>query len=249
MLEDSSDFVYPRAPIVEAVMELRFSEVAASKVRKTADILRSKYDNYDEEDVLEGNLDFVTRSASFKERSQSFKLSSADQAESLNISPTNAVWVRLAPYEGWSNFCGRISDQLPKVLKLLGAPRISRIGLRFVNRIDFPILDELGYPENYLSFRIETGELLDPHNGFGWVLKKVFLDRKMAATVQSATIPSELPRHGAITFDIDISVEVDTPWKSEEILERLVEMRKLKNEIFEAGITDKARELFNAAKP
>lgn len=246
MRDDTDDMSYARPPITEAVLELRFDKVPDPKVRKAAAAIRSRYDNSVEDVMAEGSLDFSTRSAKFKDISPRFSLSSSDQTDACAITGVNAVWVRLAPYEGWAPFYGRIESQLPRVLKALGDPKIGRVGLRFINRIDFPMRDGLGYHEDYLTYTVDAGELMEPHNGFKWVIQKSF-DSGLAALVQSATAPPELPGHSAILFDIDIYTNVDAPSKSDDILSCLCKMRQLKNEIFEAGITDKARELFNAA--
>lgn len=239
------EILYPRAPIVEAVIELRFANVSAQKVAKAAHSIRSRYADQSEESLVEGSMDFVSRTATFKDVTTKIKLTSRDQTDAAHFSIENAVWVRLAPYEGWAQLFERVQIELPKVLKALGFPMITRIGLRYVNRIDVPVKDGVGFPEDYLSYRIVSNDLLDPQNGFKWSLKKDFAERNMSALVQSATVGGEIPNVGGVIFDIDVSVSVDVPSKSPDILNRLCEMRQLKNEIFEGGITDKARELFN----
>lgn len=239
------EFPYPRAPILEAVFELRFSEVSLQKTSKAVREVRSRYDNQSDETIVEGNLDFQTKSAVFKDLGIRTKLSSSDQTDALHISGSNLVWLRLAPYEGWKPFYERIERELPKVLKALGHPTISRIGLRYVNRIDVPSIDGICYPEHYLSYRIVAGDILEPHDGFMWKIQKYFRDRNLKALVQSGMVNGELPQTAGVTFDIDISVPTDVPSQDRDILSKLCEMRQLKNEIFEGGITAKAREVFN----
>lgn len=247
MLDDHDDMNYARPPITEAVLELRFGDVGAQKVRKAGAAMKSRYENSVEDMLTEGKLDFNTRTSTFRDVSPRFVLSSDDQTDGFSITGTNAVWVRRAPYEGWGPFYARVEHQLPRVLKALGYPKITRMGLRFVNRIDFPVRDGLGYHEDYLTFNIDGGPLLEPHNGYKWILQKDFPELHMAALVQSATVEPELPNHLSILFDIDVYATVDAPSKSDDILSALCNMRKLKNKIFEAGVTDEARKLFNAA--
>ncbi|MBL9065485.1 MAG: TIGR04255 family protein [Sphingopyxis sp.] len=245
MTSGSDEILYPRSPILEAVVELRFADIAAPKVLKAASVMKSRYKDRTEELLVEGSLNFEAKSSSFKNLGRKVKLSSSDQTDALHIAERNAVWVRLAPYEGWSAFSARLEYELPKVLKALGDPKITRIGMRYVNRIDFPVRDELGYHEDYLSYRLLGGKILEPHDGYKWTLEKHFPDQGLSAVVQSSTARGEIPDFAAIIFDIDVSVSKDVPSKSDDILSRLCEMRLLKNKIFEEGITDKARELFN----
>ncbi len=190
-------------------------------------------------------MDFALRTATFKDVTTKIKLTSCDQTDAVHFTVGNVVWVRLAPYEGWNQLYERVKFELPKVLKALGFPVLTRIGLRYVNRIDIPLKEGLGFPEEYLSYRIISGDLLDPQNGFKWSLKKDFVEQNMSVIVHSSTVSGEMPNVGGVMFDIDTSVSVDVPSKSDDILVRLCEMRELKNKIFEGGITDKARELFN----
>ncbi|MDR7153279.1 uncharacterized protein (TIGR04255 family) [Sphingobium xenophagum] len=248
MTEAKEDVLYPRAPIVEAVMELRFEDVAVSRLRNAADAIQAQYENRETDKLFEGNLNFEARSSSFKEISDRFRFSSWDQTDLLILTSQAAIWSRLAPYEGWAQFCGRIAEQLPKIYKNLGRPKLTRLGLRYINRIDVPLgADNVGYHENYLTFRIVADDILDPTDGFQWALTKKFPAQDLAVNVQSANVVSELPRHSAVSFDIDVFTLVDVPNQVDDILEKLGDMRRLKNEIFETGITDEARKLFNAA--
>lgn len=245
MAPGTAEILYPRSPILEAVIELRYSEVSGERVIKAGAALQARYNARVDELLVEGNLDFATKTSKFRDVTPKVSLSSSDQTDSFNVTANNAVWSRLAPYEGWQPFFGRVAEEMPKVLKALGHPKLTRIGLRYVNRIDIPIRDNLGHHEEYLSYRIDAGEMLEPHDGFKWALQKEFPARGMGAVVRSSTEVGEIPDVGAVMFDIDISIMVDVPSKSDDILNRLSDMRVLKNEIFEAGITDKARELFN----
>lgn len=245
MTSGTAEILYPRSPILEAVIELRYSDVSAQKVMKAGSSLQSRYDARLDELLVEGNLDFGAKTSTFRDVTPKVSLSTSDQTNAFNVTATNAVWARLAPYEGWQPFIDRVKEEMPKILKALGNPKLTRIGLRYVNRIDVPIRDNLGHHEEYLSYRIDAGSFLEPHDGYKWTLQKEFPDRNMGAVVRSSTARGEIPDVGAVMFDIDISVLVDVPSKSDEILKRLCDMRQLKNEIFEAGITDKARELFN----
>lgn len=245
MASITEEAFYPRAPILEAVVELRFPTVPMANARKAVSSVKTQYDSYTEEMQVEGKLDFQSKSASFKELGPKLKCASSDQTNGYVVTTEAVVWYRLAPYDGWPSFYRRIAQEMPKVLKALGNPEITRIGTRYVNRIDFPIRDELAYHEDYLKFRIDGGQMLDVHNGFQWTVQKTFPDLGLNATIQSGTAQSEIPGHSAVFFDIDVYRQLEVPRKSDDILICLDVMRLLKNDIFEAGITDEARNLFN----
>ena len=69
-------------------------------------------------------------------------------------------------------------------------------------------------------------------------------DIRCILTLNTSSAPSPLLGHAAIIVDIDIAREGDAPQNDEEIYALLNEIRVKKNDIFEACITPRARELF-----
>lgn len=237
---------YARPPIVEAIVEVRFStEVNEAKCKKASEVLGKRYENSFVESPLDVNIDFGTRKASFIDKPPVYRLTSSDQTDLCSIAVGAISWVRRAPYEGWKAFCGHLSPELAIALKSLGHPAIARIGLRYVNRIDVKPVNDVAHYEDFLNFKISHGDLLEPTSGFEWKLVKEFKDLGLKAIVQSAVVEPEIPGLAAFKFDIDVYTEEAGVLKSDEILDRLADMRKLKNTIFEAGITDRAREAYS----
>lgn len=236
---------YSHPPIVEVLVEVRLvSEVSTAKLKKVHDRIAGKYSNSKMEVQTEAKVDFAARSATFVDKPPIFQLSTADQTDLCVLSVLSFAWLRRAPYEGWEPFRDRISGQLAVALKAAGAPKIGRLGLRYVNRIDVEFKDGLAHYEDYLNFRILHGELLEPTQGFQWHLVKEFSDLGLKANVQSAVVDQEIPGMGAFTFDIDVYTEIDVPQLADDILTKLEAMRTLKNSIFEAGVTDYARKQY-----
>ena len=58
------------------------------------------------------------------------------------------------------------------------------------------------------------------------------------------SVPPELPATNAFLLDIDVSEETDLPINFEQLVEKLEQMRNLKNDVFEASITSLARKSF-----
>ncbi|MBO9724289.1 MAG: TIGR04255 family protein [Novosphingobium sp.] len=238
--------LYDRPPIVEAVIEIRFSTAIAENRRKKArDWLANKYAASSIEQQAEVKVHFSSKSADFKNLGPTFTLSSSDQTDGCAINAASIVWVRRAPYEGWEQFKSRFATEMPQALKALGDPNVERIGLRYVNRIDVKIENNEARYEDFLNFRIEHGDLLEPTTSYQWYLTKEFLDINLKTIVQSASVQPEIPGYGAFSFDIDVFCDSKVPSKADEILTKVEEMRDLKNKIFEAGITDEARKQYS----
>jgi len=62
--------------------------------------------------------------------------------------------------------------------------------------------------------------------------------------INTGVMPSPLLNYTSFLIDIDIGRTHDVPQRDEEIFEFLTSIRDKKNMIFEACITDRARELF-----
>ena len=64
-------------------------------------------------------------------------------------------------------------------------------------------------------------------------------------TLNSAVVPAPILDHASFIIDQDIAKEVDLPQSDNDIYELLNEIRVRKNNVFEACISDRARELFH----
>lgn len=239
--EQSKTYSYP--PIIEVVAEVRLVEpVNANRQKKAKDWISRRYEIVNQERQVEANIDFAGRTATFKDSPLTFRLNSADFTNRCTLAPHAVAWVRNAPYEGWEAFQARIAEELPLALDAYGMPVVARVGLRYVNRIDVEPNNGIVHYEDFLNFRISHGEILEPTSAFQWQVTKVFPDLGLSAIVQSAVVEPELPDCASFSFDIDVFYEPKASQQAREILERLEDMRRLKNAIFEAGITDRARE-------
>lgn len=69
---------------------------------------------------------------------------------------------------------------------------------------------------------------------------------QLVARVQAATLEPALINHASLLLDIDIMAQHHVPQKINELWELVSRMRQAKNEIFEACVTEKARQLFGA---
>jgi len=246
MGERSETGRYSKPPILEAVVELRFSDsVPAARVKHAGERIASRYANQNEQTQLEATTNFETQSADFKVVDWMRQHTSSDLTELLSISSLNVAWAKRAPYEGWEAFLSRIKLEIGPVLKALQHPSFKRIGLRYINRIDVPYGDDgLTRYEDFINYKIEAGPFLEPSTGYNWLIRSYRAEEDLHVTLQSAVVIPEIPGTGAFTFDIDVAAETDIPKDIDALLSRLESMRLLKNQIFEAGITERAREMY-----
>jgi hypothetical protein len=219
---------YPAPPIVEAVVQVHYSEPLKKPIsEKVLKRLKAAYANNVVVQGVSANVDFQNRQTNFVEVDPQVRLSSDDQADVLIVQPDTLTWSRLAPYEGWDTLLDRVIRDFD------------------VNRIDVPISgSNISYYEDFIRIHLQLPDFLDPINGYAWRFEKAFPNDGFVAIVQSTSVMPVIPGTNPFIFDIDVACLENLPVKRGELFAKLNDMRKLKNDIFELSITDKARMAF-----
>jgi uncharacterized protein (TIGR04255 family) len=138
-----------------------------------------------------------------------------------------------------------VTNELGIIEKHGGLRSVSRLGVRFINRIDVPNAGNGIFRfEDYIAIGVNLPKRLENLSEYQWMVSLPFPERNAAGVVQSFSAPPELPGTRAFMIDIDVFALNGLPSDIGSIMDRLQDMRVLKNEIFELTITDKAREAF-----
>ena len=238
---------YLAPPITEAVIELRFADrLNTSSFNRVISRLEKKYTSGKSEQMFEITVEFQTATPLLQNQRPLHRFSSADEADICIVKDDMISWSRLSPYEGWDALQSRVERDFDLVEKVARSRKVTRIGLRFINRIDVPFGegDEICWYEDYLAVHLQLPPILDPTNSYGWRVERDFEEMGLKAVVQSGIMVPEIPETGAFSLDIDIGTMVDVPSGRADIFAKLQTMRKLKNDIFEQSITARARESF-----
>lgn len=232
-------------------MELRFAEpIAAELIDKVKERLVERYpipagviQNFE---IMPGP---AAGQQQFRIEITGHRLTSADATEIAVVSRQNFSHSRLAPYNGWEQFIGAARQNWEVWRKVVGNREISRIGVRYINRIDVPNPEEVAIPiGDYLEFRplfpefdgnlgVETFAI----NGVIAIANTPF-----RLIWNAGTALSPLVRNTSFLLDIDISQEGNIPRNDEALWSLADRMRLHKNHIFEASITDLSRKLFSS---
>jgi uncharacterized protein (TIGR04255 family) len=241
---------YKRAPITEAVIEIRYAgSVESDLLAKVSADFKAVYPLHDplvNYDVTVGLPPPNVRREAVTQVNQAtgHRLSSRDQAEILLLWPVTFVVSQLAPYPGWEMFFGRFGRDWTIWKKAAGYRKITRIGVRFVNRIDIPQADRMIEETDYLGVYAKLPEAFGPVTAYGVQAQFPPDDEGCRLTLNSGSVPSPLVDHSSVLLDIDIAKEVSPPQNDEEIFVLLDNIRTKKNVAFESCITEQARELF-----
>lgn len=242
---------YKRPPITEAVIHIAFgAAVSVADLEKVNRALTESYPQH--QDTRNVNVEFAvpqnataTPAARLRNNEMGHRRSSDDQTQIIVLWPTSVVFSQLAPYPGWNEFFGRFIRDWALWKKANGHRNIVRIGVRYVNRIDIPITGPLIKHEEYIDIYPHLPVGMDSLLAYGVQVQLPFPEINGRITINSSNIPSPMLDRASFLFDQDLFKDNDCPQNDEGLYKLLEEIHVKKNAVFEACITDRARELFN----
>lgn len=164
-----------------------------------------------------------------------------DATRLLSLGPNVLSVNVLRPYEGWELFRPRIERALRAYLEVSGAEKVSRIGLRYINRIAFTS-EPVEITEYFEGGPPSPNGL--PERVGGFVHRSEYgFDDGVKLVVTFASIPGPI---NSFLLDLDVI------WESAEALDfdaaivKVEELHDREKGAFEALIKDKTREALNA---
>jgi len=245
---------YKNPPITEAIIELCLDKNIAKKAHeKLAEKLNKHYKNKQHlvhfEVGFKMEPNFKTgNSVTFGQEPKGFRFTSEDEADIVVINKKSILVARLAPYLGWNNLYERaisVWDNLKRSME--ERPVISRIGVRYINRIDIPANGEEKLRiEDYVKLYPES-PILKKNVLTNYIVQITFpADRDhWMVMITSALVPSPLLGYSSILFDTDVFRTENIPLRDDALWEALLDARDIKNSIFKQCITERAEGLFN----
>ena len=157
----------------------------------------------------------------------------------------------LRPYQGatlqepggWDEFRPRISAALNAYWAVARPTAVSRIGIRYINKIVIP--HRSVRLEDYLRSSLPQVSGLSQQIG-GFLIRVEYTypeDVRLVLTQGLTEAPTD---HVAVMLDLDVIWKGTEPVLQGDAMQKVTELRDLERIAFEALITDQARELFDA---
>jgi uncharacterized protein (TIGR04255 family) len=241
-----------RAPIVEAVIEIRARAEIPWVEQAVSEALKAKLPDYPQfvsqnEVKQEVSFDLVQGSQA-KQHDLGWKglrLQSGDGRHVAQFNRDGFLFSRLHPYESWEKLQGEALRLWGIYCDLARPTETQRTGLRFINRFTLPA-QETRF-EDYVEPHAKPPRNLDlPFLGF-------FHQDTLAVpgypyalnVVRTVQPPQDLKTQGlAIILDIDVFTIHPLEIRMDQMNKWLTEMRWLKNKVFFGSVTEKALESF-----
>lgn len=238
---------YPRAPVTEAVVELRVgAELDMAVVEKIAQRMKRRYPSAKPLSQVEFLIDNTGGKVTARHTADGKRLSTDDQASLALVSRSSLATVRVAPYPGWEHLRDAARENWEDWRAIAPGHQIVRIGVRFINRIDIPVgqspvLDL----EQYLTLFPRSEALGQPLNGFTiQATLPTYLPHWNASLTSTPVVPGPVPDRASFALDIDVFRTEEIPMHPDRLWPVVDEARAVKNDLFERALTPAAKELF-----
>lgn len=247
-----SDRHYSKAPIIEAVVDIQVelpSDFSSSNLTELAEKLSANFPIQHPlalASVQIGvNADFAEGESPQVSSTHSdigLRLTNSDNSRVLQLKTFGFSYSHLPPYSRWKLFRKEAVDYWNLFVDHCKPVKITRCAVRYINRIDIP------HPsiaiEEYLNIFPQFPETISQDvNGMQMRLEMPQSDLECMAIINEAVVDPAISDGFSIIVDIDIFKMMSINPVDVEIWDYLDKLRVRKNELFEAFITDKTREL------
>jgi len=247
---------YKKAPITEAIIDLRVTLPEETRVEALRDLHARLPDTYEApKDVFEAlaQIDLAGPSPITRtERShQGYRFDRADAKRVLTVKLDGFSYSFLPPYDRWESFRGEAKQLWDIYRDRYGPTLVTRVAVRYINRINVPLrsADPKGSLrlEDFFRTYPQITEGLAHHAMAGFIMQVQVpqLDIESILMLNQAVVQPEEPGVLSVVLDLDLfrGVQWD-PNDDERLWGFLDQLRARKNEAFEASITDNTRKLF-----
>ena len=236
-----------RAPIIEAVIEIRVALESAWDEQKIELLFKDKLPDYP---IFSSQKEFkqefqinvspeMPAKQTFSDLGlRGFRFQSEDKYHIVQFNKDAFIFSRLIPYDNWHSFVDE-AFRLWQIYSALAKPfEVLRIGLRFINRIPCPI--EGFELDKYLRVVPQPPFDLDvPFTAFlhhdTLLIPNYPYNVNVIKTIQPSAKPDE--NDFGLIIDIDVFTTQKLPTDREILRHHLEEMRWLKNKVFFGSIT------------
>jgi uncharacterized protein (TIGR04255 family) len=240
---------YPNAPITEAILDLRVSprpDIKSEELTKVIAGEETAFAQAEPMHVITGQI-LLTDSATTSHplNTQVGYVFRHKDGRYIHQARTDGFTISQLPkYSSWKDLEREGRRRWALYREVAQPIGISRAALRYVNRID--VAEPLTNIDDYLHTNPHIAAGL-PQNIDGYFMQVSIPFPKIEgrAIITETIIPPATPGTVSIVLDIDVFKQFLTPVTDDEAWSTLEKIHNLKNEIFEACITDKARELFS----
>ncbi|MBI4586014.1 MAG: TIGR04255 family protein [Planctomycetes bacterium] len=245
-----------KAPIVEALIDIRSELPEAVDLKTLASIHERIRDTYPKKNlVAEWHQEIQLGSAESPPQAKEptggpkgHRFDSADGIQVIQARLDGFTFSRLKPYIKWNHLIEESKRYWRVFCEIAGVLKVVRLATRFINRIPLAMpVNELG---DWFVTRPELAASLGfPLSDYFLRLVITFSDQNTKAIINQKPESGDGSKSVSLLFDIDVFRMVSLDPGSDQIWKTLEELRAIKNRIFFESLTPQTVQLFDPVKP
>ena len=247
---------YSRAPITEAIIDLRIAPVQGFSVENLVPLretIAGRYPIQEEQHVQYQQMSFVGTDflqTEGEHKLNGFRFVSEDKRKIFYARLDGFAFSIRAPYDRWESFRDE-ARSLWNLYSSVAMPEgVTRAAMRYINRIDIPDaatgirLED--YLRTYPEFSVDFPEDSVMNNFF---MQLQLWQQDLGCWLIINEAPEVSPEEGTLSVRLDLDLfreQYEEPWPVDDdtmVWEFLERLHDRKNEIFEASITNRTRRL------
>jgi uncharacterized protein (TIGR04255 family) len=242
--------VFPNAPITEALLDIRVQfprEIDLKKLEVFHQNIKDRFPDKKQRISFEAGLQLSPEKPPVPLPASGgpygYMFSSPNEKKVVQARLDGFTFNKLKPYENWERFFSEAKELWALYLKIANPEKVTRIALRYINRIEIPL------PIKDFKEYILTIPDIAPNLPQG--IARLFMQISIPNhEIQATAIVTEAMESTvdiqklSFIFDIDVFQEILSSADESEIWERFKKLRVFKNDIFFQSITEKTKELF-----
>lgn len=241
------------APIREALIDLRVTPKPGLTFEQLQAAVEGKFAGYHDrgailQQIFEVRVDTEAQShgTSHNSRTVGLRLHSVDERYVLQCQIQGFTLSRLPPYEDWNHLVAETRRLWVIYCEALRPQAVVRYAARFINDLQLPLKAGESY-QKYLK------KLVDLPDGAPQAVSRFLQRFELVDTSRNVNVNLTLAMQsqylvgGApvpVVLDIDCHAQAELPPDSQEIWDRVAQLREVKNESFFGLLTDSAVELY-----
>ncbi len=237
---------YSRAPITEAIIDLRVTLPEGFSVDNLADIHDHIIDRFPTKEPVHAGSVMFQAGPSIKidasREHHGFLFRSEDGLRIFQATLNGFTFNRLAPYNTWEEFSSEARNLWEIYKKICKPSSVTRAAIRFINRLDLPG-PQLDFKDYLQTVPEVAPDLPQGLSTYFMQLQIPLEDLNSMLIINEAFTPPTSPELVSVILDFDLFREHIWQSDDEGIWRFLEELRHRKNVAFEASITDRTRRL------
>ncbi len=238
--------LYQRAPITEAIIDLQVKQRKGATLADVECVRTGEEQRYVERrEVAVASVELQLGADAQGPPSRELigiACASQDHRQVFQSRLNGFTFSRLTPYESWEPFCGEARRLWTIYRERVKPAQVTRLAVRYINRFDLS-----GPPVELKDFFRTTLEISPdlPQKIDGFFVRVLIPQGDLHAQllINQTNVQSPAPSVVSVVLDIDLFRDFDVPNDEDSIWGFFEKLRVRKDEVFEACITDRAREL------